>query len=76
MVTQEVCTVTGYDADTGKQLFTLEGFLSKDDYGTPRLPQYGQSLEHHGKTYHVVGVREHSRPDALWEVDLREAPSK
>jgi hypothetical protein len=74
MVTQEVCTVIGYDADTGKRLFTLEGFVSRDDYGVPRLPQCGQPLRHDGKKYHVVGVRKHSRPGALWQVDLREAP--
>ena len=75
MRTMQGCTVIGYDVDTGKELFVWPNVAPRHTDGTGALPHADQSLEHDGRQYVVIGVREGST-ETLWKIDVRERPSK
>ena len=75
MKTMQGCTVVGYNVDSGKEVFTWRHVAPKNYDGTGGLPNAGRILEHNGKSYRVIGVRQGST-ETLWEIDVPEERSK
>jgi hypothetical protein len=67
-------TVIGYDADSGKKLFTEANRASRTAQEPDTLPRANHVyVAGNGKTYRVIGVRKGST-ETLVEIDVREEP--